>query len=103
MNDDMIARVIEMLLELQPGTEAGLALQLEKRLRAEFAGERVYVKKAKPTDEEIIARLNGRNVNEVVNDLGVSRDRVYRAIRRRQEQIRDLKVVAFLAETRQAK
>ncbi|MFA7278629.1 MAG: helix-turn-helix domain-containing protein [Sterolibacterium sp.] len=74
-----------MLLELQPGLEAELALQLEKQLRAEFVGERVYVKKPKPSPEEIVQRLNGQNVKQVARDLGVSRETVYSAIRRRRE------------------
>ena len=85
INDDMIHRLIEMLLELQPGLEAELALQLEKQLRAEFVGERVYVKKPKPSPEEIVQRLNGQNVKQVARDLGVSRETVYSAIRRRRE------------------
>lgn len=85
MNDDMIHRLIELLLELQPGLEADLALQIEKQLRMEFVGERVYVKKPKPNAEEIAQRFDGGNVKDVARDLGISRDTVYRAIRRRRE------------------
>ncbi len=83
--DDMIRRFIEMLLEIQPGMEAELALQLEKQMRAEFKGERVYVKKPKPAPEEIVQRFDGRNAKAVAKDLGISRETVYRAIKRRRE------------------
>ncbi len=83
--DDMIRRFIELLLEIQPGMEADLAMQLEKQLRTEFKGERVYVKKSKPDPEEIVKKFDGRNVKEVARDLGISRDTVYRAIRQRRE------------------
>ena len=67
--DDMIRRFIELLLEIQPGMEADLAMQLEKQLRTEFKGERVYVKKPKTVEEEIVKKFDGRNAKEVQRDL----------------------------------
>ena len=85
MTDDPIARLIELLLHIQPGMEAELALQIEKQLRAEFVGERVYVKKPKPAPEEIATKFDGRNIKELTQGLGISRATVYRAIKRRRD------------------
>lgn len=85
LNDDIIHRLIEMLLELRPSMKAELALQIEKQLRFEFMGERIYVKKPKRSPEEITQRLNGQNVKQVAKDLGISHATVYRAIKWRRD------------------
>lgn len=88
---DIVTRFCDALREAlkhyEPGMEEELAAQLERQLRLEHQGERVCVAKrelrGEALREEIRRRCNGRNIDEVADEMGVHPATVYRAIRYR--------------------
>ena len=88
---DIISRFCDELRQAlqhyQPGMEEELTVQLERQMRMEFQGERINVCKRELRGEalrdEIRKRWNGRNADELADELGVHRATVYRAIRYR--------------------
>lgn len=78
MIDDLITRAVSGALEeLKPQ----LAQAVERRLAIELAGTSAYFRKPRVSDAQIVERFNGRNANDVARELGVSRRRVYYAIK----------------------
>lgn len=82
MSGDFFRRFIELLSEAQPSISEEIALSIEQKLRAEFAGERVYIRKRDDNVHVLINdKFNGRNIEKLTRDMRVSRSTVYRAIR----------------------
>lgn len=80
---DIIKRFIELLSEVQPSLSETLALDIERQLRHEYAGERVYIpKRDKSVHVQIAARFTGNNTEKLVRELRVSRRTVYRALKK---------------------
>lgn len=78
---DIIKRFIELLAEAQPSLSESIAADIERQLRHEYAGSRVYVhKRAEPASVMIVQRFDGRNVDRLARELRVSRRTVYRAL-----------------------
>lgn len=82
---DLVDRIFEYLLTEFPQI-AGNAERVQKAeaaVRAEFAGEEVYIQKRSSRDlaREILQHFNGRNATEVARRLGVSRRTVYRYLK----------------------
>lgn len=59
--------------------------QAKTTLRAEFGGQRTYVRKGEPvsdTAQRILKLFDGRNPTQVARSLGIGRATVYRHLRR---------------------
>lgn len=82
---DLVDRIFEYLIAEFPQI-AGDALRVQRAqdaVRAEFAGEEVYVTKRSRRDltSEVLQHFNGRNATEVARRLGVNRATVYRYLK----------------------
>lgn len=82
---DFVDRIFDYLLSEFPQL-AGDAERMQKAqtaVRAEFAGEEVYIQKRSSRDlaSEVLQHFNGRNASEVARRLGVSRRTVYRHLK----------------------
>lgn len=92
MRADLISRLFDILMESLPtyqgGMEETFAARITEQLRSEFAGDRPRIAKNElrgaALRDEIRRRWNGRNADEIADDLGVHRATIYRAIRWRQ-------------------
>lgn len=82
---DLLRRIIETLQTMQPSLTDEIALEIERSLRAEFAGEEVYIPKRQPERDrlrlEVRRKFNGRNATEVARELGIGRATVYRILK----------------------
>lgn len=84
MEPDIIKRFIELLAEAQPSISEQITVDLERQLRHEYAGSRVYVhKRTEPVDVAIAQRFNGRNVDKLAREMRVSRRTIYYALKKR--------------------
>lgn len=82
---DLVDRIFDYLLAEFPQL-AGDAAKVERAqaaVRAEFAGEEVYIQKrtSRELATEVLRHFNGRNASEVARRLGVSRRTVYRYLK----------------------
>lgn len=85
---DLVDRIFEYVVDLIPeisGTPARLA-EAKSAVRAEFRGERHYIRGDRNTERQALARqvlslFNGRNATEVARRLRISRATVYRLIK----------------------
>lgn len=82
---DLVDRIFEYLLAEFPQL-AGDAARVEKAqaaVRAEFAGEEVYIQKRSSRDiaGEVLRLFNGRNATEVARRLQIHRATVYRYLK----------------------
>lgn len=82
---DLVDRIFEYLLAEFPHL-AGDAARVEKAqaaVRAEFAGEEVYIQKRSSKDiaAEVLRMFNGRNATEVARRLRIHRATVYRYLK----------------------
>lgn len=82
---DLVDRIFEYLLAEFPQL-AGDAARVEKAqaaVRAEFAGEEVYIQKRSSKDiaAEVLRMFNGRNATEVARRLRIHRATVYRYLK----------------------
>lgn len=82
---DLVDRIFEYLLAEFPQL-AGDVARVEKAqaaVRAEFAGEEVYIQKrsSKEIAAEVMRMFNGRNAAEVARRLRIGRATVYRHIK----------------------
>lgn len=82
---DLVDRIFEYLLAEFPHI-AGDAAMVEKAqaaVRAEFAGEEVYIQKRSSKDiaAEVLRMFNGRNATEVARRLRIHRATVYRYLK----------------------
>lgn len=83
MTGDIVTRFLELLAEAEPSLSEALAASLERKLRHEFAGERVYIAKREDTLADRIAqKFDGRNIDAIAREMHVSRRTVYRAIKK---------------------
>lgn len=81
VDGDIIKRFIEMLTQSQAGFSEEMVLTIERQLRHEYAGERVYIPKHdKSVCALIVERFDGRNSAKLARELRVSRRTVYRSI-----------------------
>ena len=84
--EDIILRFIALLAEQQPSISESFTDNLERQLRHEYGGSKLYVAKKKPGYRERIAQqLNGRNTNKLAREMRVHRSTVYRAAQKRRE------------------
>lgn len=82
---DLVDRIFEYLLTEFPQL-AGDAARVEKAqaaVRAEFAGEEVYIQKRSSREiaAEVLRLFNGRNATEVARRLQIHRATVYRYLK----------------------
>lgn len=82
---DLVDRIFEYLLAEFPQL-AGDAARVQKAqtaVRAEFAGEEVYIQKRSSRDiaAEVLRLFNGRNATEVARRLQIHRATVYRYLK----------------------
>ncbi len=82
---DLVDRIFEYLLAEFPQL-AGDAARVEKAqaaVRAEFAGEEVYIQKRSSREiaAEVLRLFNGRNATEVARRLQIHRATVYRYLK----------------------
>lgn len=83
VDSDIIKRFIELLSEAQPSLTEAMSMSIEQQLRHEYAGERVYIPKRDANKRaQIVDQFNGRNVNKLGIELGVSRRTIYRVIKK---------------------
>lgn len=82
---DLVDRIFEYLLAEFPalGADAVGLRRARAAVRAEFAGEEVYIPKRASVEaaEEVLRLFNGRNANEIARRLGISRRTVYRYLK----------------------
>lgn len=82
---DLVDRIFDYLLAEFPqlaGDAAGVE-RARAAVRAEFAGEEVYIQKrsSKEIAAEVLRMFNGRNATEVARRLRIHRATVYRYIK----------------------
>lgn len=82
---DLVDRIFDYIVEQLPELK-GRATEVKDAVRAEFAGEKVWVTKRSADERQRIAQqtlefFNGRNVSEVARRLQISRATVYRLLR----------------------
>lgn len=82
---DLVDRIFEYLLSEFPqlAGDAARVRKAQSAVRAEFAGEEVYIPKRASRDlaSEVLQYFNGRNATEVARRLGISRRTVYRYLK----------------------
>ncbi|MET3517812.1 transcriptional regulator of acetoin/glycerol metabolism [Pseudacidovorax sp. 1753] len=82
---DLVDRIFQYLVEEFPNLAddpVGLT-RARIAVRAEFAGEEVYIPKriSREIATEVLRLFNGRNATEVARRLGISRRTVYRYLK----------------------
>lgn len=84
---DLVDRIFEYIVEQLPELR-DKAVDVKFAVRAEFAGEKVWVstkplvaRQRKELAVRVLAIFNGRNVSEVARTLDISRATVYRLLR----------------------
>ncbi len=83
MSGDIVTRIFELLVEACPTLSASSAVEIERQIRYEFAGERAYILKRDDTlSTRIAEKFNGRNIEDISREMKVSRRTVYRALQR---------------------
>lgn len=80
---DLIDRMIEYLRDI---LDADVLDQVRADLRAEFAGDEVYIPRVPRTERQqrvatVLRLFDGRNATEVARRLGISRATVYRVLK----------------------
>lgn len=82
---DLVDRIFDYLLSEFPqlAGDVGRVQRAQSAVRAEFAGEEVYIQKRSSHDiaEEVLRLFNGRNATEVARRLGIHRATVYRYLK----------------------
>jgi plasmid stabilization system protein ParE len=82
---DLVDRIFDYVLVLMPEI-ARRREEIVGRLRDEFAGQRVYIRRhVDPQGDEVAIKVlklfNGRNATEVARTLGIGRATVYRKLK----------------------
>lgn len=80
---DVIDRMIDYLRDV---LDADVLDQVRTDLRAEFAGESLYIPRVGQTERQkrvaaVLRLFDGRNATEVARRLGISRATVYRVLK----------------------
>lgn len=82
---DLVDRIFEYLLAEFPqlAGDAATVQKVQTAVRAEFAGEEVYIQKRSSRDiaAEVLRLFNGRNATEVARRLRIHRATVYRYLK----------------------
>lgn len=82
---DLVDRIFDYLLAEFPqlAGEGAKVQRAQEAVRAEFAGEEVYIQKrsSKEVAGEVLRLFNGRNASEVARRLGIHRATVYRYLK----------------------
>jgi Mor family transcriptional regulator len=82
---DLVDRVFEYLQAEIPALDPGQLESLKAAMRAEFRGERVYIRQPQTERQRLVAavlsRFNGRNASEVARELSIGRATVYRILK----------------------
>ena len=82
---DLVDRIFEYLLVEFPqlASDAARVQKAQTAVRAEFAGEEVYIQKRSSRDiaVEVLRLFNGRNATEVARRLQIHRATVYRYLK----------------------
>lgn len=82
---DLVDRIFEYLLTEFPqlAGDAARVYKAQSAVRAEFAGEEVYIQKRSSKDiaAEVLRLFNGRNATEVARRLQIHRATVYRYLK----------------------
>lgn len=82
---DLVDRIFDYLLEEFPALagDAAAVKRAQTAVRAEFAGEEVYIQKRPSQDvaSEVLRLFNGRNATEIARRLGIHRATVYRYLK----------------------
>lgn len=83
---DLLARMIQHLQEIQPGFSEAVAVQLEQQMRTEFGGQKAHILKRPPVLKQVMTLFNGRNAGKVAGALKVHRSTVYRQLKKAEQQ-----------------
>lgn len=80
---DLVDRIFDYLLAEFPQLGGAGFAKAKQAVRAEFAGEEVYIAKRGNEDlaAEVLRLFNGRNATEVARRLGIHRATVYRYLK----------------------
>lgn len=82
---DLVDRIFDYLLAEFPqiAGDSARVKRAEAAVRAEFAGEEVYIQKrsSKELASEVLRLFNGRNATEVARRLDIHRTTVYRYLK----------------------
>lgn len=89
---DLVDRIFEYLVEIFPeiGASEQKLAEAKSDVRAEFAGENVWVANKRQADlarerkdraQRVLALFNGQNATEVARELGIHRVTVYRYLK----------------------
>lgn len=82
---DLVDRIFDYLMAEFPqlAGDAARVRRARDAVRAEFAGEEVYIQKrsSKEVAGEVLRLFNGRNASEVARRLGIHRATVYRYLK----------------------
>lgn len=82
---DLVDRIFDYVCAMLPEL-AERQFEIKQAVRAEFAGERVYVRSSGAQDPhplavEVLRIFNGRNATEVARRLQIGRATVYRVLK----------------------
>lgn len=80
---DILKRILERLREMEPSFTESLASEIERQIRQEYAGERVYIQKRDPDRRDKLRKRFNGNVSAASEEFGVTRMTIYRAIRKK--------------------
>lgn len=82
---DLVDRIFDYVVAMLPEL-AARHVEIKLAVRAEFAGDRVYVRRDRskgphPLATQVLGLFNGRNATEVARELQISRATVYRVLK----------------------
>ncbi len=79
MTCDDLSRIIEIVADIYPDISDDGKHTIETRIIAEFGGESLYIRKT-PSNRALAIRrkFNGKNVNELAKEFGITVRSVYR-------------------------
>lgn len=82
---DLVDRIFDYLLSEFPqlAGDAQRVKRAQVAVRAEFAGEEVYIQKRANSEQaaDVLRLFNGRNASEIARRLGIHRATVYRYLK----------------------
>ena len=85
-DDDIVADFIERLRRLQPDFPQQIAAELEREIRADWAGQQVYIAARKARTAAAVAAVQaGAPVSVVVREHGIAKSTLYYLLKQRAE------------------
>jgi len=88
LSDDIIRDIILRIQQLAPGFEESMAIELEREIRADWAGEKPYIAADPDREARRVAAqtqlARGRPVAEVASKTGLTRGGLYKLLKRNQ-------------------